>query len=46
MEITYRCTSYSLLGTRGLHPHTAGVVLFSHGCIRSWGGRPFSLLVV
>ncbi|CAN1324553.1 hypothetical protein LINPERPRIM_LOCUS33152 [Linum perenne] len=41
MEIAYRCTSYSLLGTRGLHPHTAGVMRFSHGCIRSWGGRPF-----
>ncbi|CAN1268914.1 Protein MAIN-LIKE 2 [Linum perenne] len=31
---TYRSTSYSLLGTRGLHPHTVGVVRFSHGCIR------------
>ncbi|CAN1132698.1 hypothetical protein LINPERPRIM_LOCUS30219 [Linum perenne] len=46
MEITYRSTSYSLLRTRGLHPHTAGVVRFSHGCIRSWRGRPFSPLVV
>ncbi|CAN1147933.1 hypothetical protein LINPERPRIM_LOCUS37798, partial [Linum perenne] len=35
-----------LIGTRGLHPHTAGVVRFSHGCIKSWGGRPFSPLVV
>ncbi|CAN1293610.1 hypothetical protein LINPERPRIM_LOCUS22098 [Linum perenne] len=41
MEITYRCTSYSLLGTRGLHPHIAGVLRLLHGCIRSWGGRPF-----
>ncbi|CAN1315045.1 Protein MAIN-LIKE 2 [Linum perenne] len=25
VEITYRCTSYHLLGTRWLHPPTAGV---------------------
>ncbi|CAN1339397.1 hypothetical protein LINPERPRIM_LOCUS38464 [Linum perenne] len=34
MEITYQSIYYSLSGTRGLHPHTAGVVRSSHGCIR------------
>ncbi|CAN1128193.1 hypothetical protein LINPERPRIM_LOCUS30036 [Linum perenne] len=46
VETTYRCTSYHLLRTRGLQAPTAGVVRFSHGCIRSWGGRPSLPVVV
>ncbi|CAN1317582.1 hypothetical protein LINPERPRIM_LOCUS30482 [Linum perenne] len=43
---TYRCISYHLLGTRLLHPPSAGVVQFSHGCIGSWAGRSSSLVAV
>ncbi|CAN1149511.1 hypothetical protein LINPERHAP2_LOCUS17064 [Linum perenne] len=35
-----------MLGIHGLQAPTAGVVLFSHGCIRSWGGRPSLLMVI